>query len=271
MPFQKEASEDKRFKIGEVARRAGVTVRTLHHYDSIGLVSPAGRSAAGYRLYGPADLERLARVILFRRLGFSLAEIGAQLDGSPLKGQEDGAETSAPMSLPALLREHARRLRRRITEEERLAARLESIADHLGRGKEPTAEDLMTTLEKIKMHEKYFTPDQMDTLARRREELGAEKIEATQQEWPGLIADVRAAMAAGKPASDPAVQALARRWTALVAEFTGGDPEMSQSLRTMYKQEPDYGAQWGLDADLFAYVNAAKEALQTEGDADAAS
>lgn len=256
--------EPKRFKIGEVARRAGVTVRTLHHYDQIGLVSPAGRSTAGYRLYGPADLERLARVILFRRLGLSLAEIGEQLQG---EGQEEagaGAGGPSAMPLPALLREHARRLRRRIVEEERLADRLESIADHLGRSAKPTAEDLMTTLEKIKMHEKYFSPEQMDNLARRREELGQERVEASQQEWPGLIADVRAAMAAGKPPSDPEVQALARRWSALVADFTGGDPKIAQSLRTMYKKEPEYGAQMGLDAELFAYVNQAKEAADVE-------
>ena len=259
MPNQGETADDPRFKIGQVARRAGVTVRTLHHYDQIGLVSPAGRSAAGYRLYGPEDLERLARVILFRRLGFSLAEIGEQL------AEEESTDSSPAMPLPALLREHARRLRRRISEEEQLAARLESIADHLGRSAQPTAEDLMTTLEKIKMHEKYFTPEQMDTLARRREELGTEKIEATQQAWPGLIADVRAAMAAGKPASDPEVRELARRWSALVAEFTGGDPQMSQSLRTLYKQEPEYGAQWGLDAELFAYVRQAQEAAGEEG------
>ena len=65
--------------VGEVAALAGVTVRTLHHYDRIGLPSPSGRSAAGYRLYAPQDLDRLHRVLLYRELGFSLEDVAALL------------------------------------------------------------------------------------------------------------------------------------------------------------------------------------------------
>ncbi|MGY1635364.1 MerR family transcriptional regulator [Geodermatophilus sp. SYSU D00742] len=66
--------------VGEVAGLAGVTVRTLHHYDRIGLVSPSGRTAAGYRQYSPADLDRLHSVLLYRDLGFPLEEIATLLD-----------------------------------------------------------------------------------------------------------------------------------------------------------------------------------------------
>lgn len=61
--------------VGEVARSVGVTVRTLHHYDEIGLVVPSERTAAGYRLYTRADLERLQHVVVYRRLELSLEEI----------------------------------------------------------------------------------------------------------------------------------------------------------------------------------------------------
>ncbi|MEU4671458.1 MerR family transcriptional regulator [Amycolatopsis sp. NPDC023774] len=57
-------------RVGEVAVLAGITVRTLHHYDEIGLLSPSGRTAAGYRRYSEADLDRLQRVLLYRELGF---------------------------------------------------------------------------------------------------------------------------------------------------------------------------------------------------------
>jgi len=60
------------FKVGEVARLAHVSVRTLHHYDEVGLLQPSARSEAGYRLYAPSDLERLQHVLLYRELGFSL-------------------------------------------------------------------------------------------------------------------------------------------------------------------------------------------------------
>ena len=65
--------------VGEVAVLAGVTVRTLHHYDRIGLLSPSQRSAAGYRQYAPADLDRLHQVLLYRELGFSLEDVAALL------------------------------------------------------------------------------------------------------------------------------------------------------------------------------------------------
>jgi len=62
-------------KIGEVAKLAHVSVRTLHHYDAVGLLRPTGRSEAGYRLYAAEDLERLQTVLLYKELGFGLGEI----------------------------------------------------------------------------------------------------------------------------------------------------------------------------------------------------
>jgi len=68
------------WSVGEVAGLVGVTVRALHHYDEIGLLRPSGRTAAGYRSYGYADLERLQQILAYRELGFSLADIAAVLD-----------------------------------------------------------------------------------------------------------------------------------------------------------------------------------------------
>ena len=66
--------------VGQVAERSGVTVRTLHHYDEIGLLRPSRRSAAGYRLYTDDDLVRLQHVVVYRRLGFALEEVAVLLD-----------------------------------------------------------------------------------------------------------------------------------------------------------------------------------------------
>lgn len=69
--------------VGEVSLLTRVSVRTLHHYDDLGLLSPSERSGANYRLYTPADLSRLHRILTFRELGFPLAEIHNLLDGGP--------------------------------------------------------------------------------------------------------------------------------------------------------------------------------------------
>jgi DNA-binding transcriptional MerR regulator len=96
------------YTVGEVARLAGVTVRTLHHYDQIGLLSPGVRSGSGYRRYREPDLERLQQILTYRRLGFPLEEIATMLadpDADPLghlKRQH------------ALLRERIERLHRMV-------------------------------------------------------------------------------------------------------------------------------------------------------------
>jgi DNA-binding transcriptional MerR regulator len=68
------------WRVGEVAHVAHVTVRTLHHYDEIGLLVPSGRSDAGYRSYSASDLERLQQILLFRELGFTLEAIQQMMD-----------------------------------------------------------------------------------------------------------------------------------------------------------------------------------------------
>ena len=67
--------DGKTWRIGELARRAGVSVRTLRHYDAIGLLSPSGETEAGYRLYDEMSAARLEQILYFRELGFALEEI----------------------------------------------------------------------------------------------------------------------------------------------------------------------------------------------------
>jgi DNA-binding transcriptional MerR regulator len=68
------------YSVGRVAELSGVTIRTLHHYDEIGLLSPGGRSDAGYRVYEDSDLERLQRILFYRELGFTLKEISTIIE-----------------------------------------------------------------------------------------------------------------------------------------------------------------------------------------------
>jgi DNA-binding transcriptional MerR regulator len=68
------------YSVGEVAGFAGVTVRTLRHYDAIGLLAPSERTPAGYRQYDERDLERLQQVLFYRQLGFSLDKVAEILD-----------------------------------------------------------------------------------------------------------------------------------------------------------------------------------------------
>lgn len=80
-----EALVEPRWRVSEVARVAKVSVRTLHHYDEIGLLAPRERTGAGYRLYGRAELERLQQILVYRELGFALDAIGRLLDEPALE------------------------------------------------------------------------------------------------------------------------------------------------------------------------------------------
>src|SRR5512140_1085550 len=84
--------------VGQVADLFGVTVRTLHHYDQIGLLRPEGRSPAGYRLYTEADLERLQHVVVYRRLGLGLDEVAEILARPETAGDHLRRQRAAVMS-----------------------------------------------------------------------------------------------------------------------------------------------------------------------------
>jgi DNA-binding transcriptional MerR regulator len=100
------------YSIGAAARLAGVSVRTLHHYDRIGLLRPGGRSPAGYRLYALADLKRLQQILFYRELGFGLTEIAAIL-------ADPGQDTDAH------LRRQHRLLREQISRRQHMLAAIE--------------------------------------------------------------------------------------------------------------------------------------------------
>lgn len=239
------------WKVGELARRTGLTVRTLHHYDREGLLSPTARTASGHRLYGAADVARLQQIRSLRELGFSLDEVREFLrrpDASPLR----------------VVRMHLERLRERLEVQRRLCERLEALAEALDRAEEVSAGDLFDTLEMMTMYERYYTPEQLDELKRRRETVGEARIREVEAEWPRLIAQVRAEMQRGTDPADPRVQELARRWAGLVREFTGGDLEIAAAARRVHQeQHADLREQYG-DAiptpDVSEYIGRAMAA-----------
>jgi len=236
-------------KVGELARRTGLSVRTLHHYDEIGLLSPSEHTASGHRLYTPEDVARLQQILSLRQLGFSLEEMKQCL------GQPD----YSPLRVVEL---HLARVREQLAQMQQLGRRLEALAAHLRSAEPVSVGEFIQTIEGITMFEKYYTPEQLQQLEERRRTLGPEAIKAVEAEWPQLMAAMRAEMEKGSdPASEP-VQKLAARWSELVRAFTGGDAGIEKSLNTAYQQEPAAGAKHGLDPRLFEYVGRAMAAAK---------
>ncbi|HYH66182.1 MAG TPA: TipAS antibiotic-recognition domain-containing protein [Urbifossiella sp.] len=216
------------WKVGELAARTGLTVRTLHHYDAIGLLRPSGRTGSdhgsGHRLYTAADVARLQQILSLKALGFSLDDVTAQLAGA---GHDPRR----------VVRRHLEQVRAKAAEYARLAARLSTLADALDRAEAVTADEFLNAITEMTMIEKYYTPEQLEQIQARGEAVGQARIEEVQNEWPRLMAEVQAAYDSGMAPTDPKAQELARRWFGLVAEFTGGDPGIFKSLKTMYQTE----------------------------------
>src|SRR5687768_955346 len=166
------------YKVGDLARLAGVSVRTLHHYEQIGLLVPSRRSDAGHRLYDRSDVARLARIKGLTALGFSLEEVRTCLDD----------ESWSPLRL---VETHLQRAREVLEEQRALLERLERLRDDLRQGGDDV-DHFIETVEVMNMIESYYTKEQLEALAKRREEVGEDNIKAIEDEWQELFALVKA-------------------------------------------------------------------------------
>ena len=237
-------------KVGELARRTGLTVRTLHHYDEIGLLKPSLLTEARHRLYTAGDVARLQQIISLRQFGFSLEEIRDCLDRPGF----------SPLEVIGL---HVARLREQIELQERLCDRLDLIASHLRAAGEVSADEFLHTIEVMTMIEKLYTPEQMKQFEEAGKQVGTAEIEAVQDAWTALLAEVRA-----NPNLDPAspeAQALGRRWEELSERTMRGYqafPELKQAIADNYKQGKFEGFAGAPQAAEFAFMERVKAARQ---------
>lgn len=205
-------------KIGQLARRAGLTVRTLHHYDDIGLLSPSARSDAGYRLYSRDDVARLHQIQALRQFGMPLTDIGTLLAG-------------AGISSATIIDRQLSALERQIGEAERMRQQLLFMRDQLATGKSPDLASWLTTLEHMTMYEKYFTQDELAKLALYHDD-------TVKAEWRQLVDNVAALMQTGAGPDNPAAKALALQWMTMLDRDTAGDASILARLNIMHAQEP---------------------------------
>jgi DNA-binding transcriptional MerR regulator len=171
------------WSIGELAARAGLTVRTLRHYDGIGLLRPSGRSAAGHRRYSADDVRRLHRIATLRGFGFSLPEIAALLDEPGLDARE-------------LVRRQLAQVADRLERERRLRDRLATVLRAFDGAEVPSAPALLTLIEEMTAMENTITPEEFRRLAEHRTKMAAE---LTPEEREEMSARRRAAMEAMTP------------------------------------------------------------------------
>jgi DNA-binding transcriptional MerR regulator len=229
-----------------------MSVRALHHYDEIGLLTPSLRTPSGHRLYQDADIARLQQIQSLRVMGIPLDEVKRLLDGAEMTPRE-------------VIDLHLARLHEQIALQNRLAERIQSLATHMDRVESTSIDDLCQIIHAMTTMEKYFTTEQLEVLRDRRTSITQEHMDEVRDSWNEIIPKVRNAMAANVDPTSPEILAIAKRWKALVEEFTGGDPKIAQAVKTMYEQEgPALQQQLGEvpTPDMFVYMGKAFAALK---------
>ncbi|GAA3608516.1 MerR family transcriptional regulator [Gibbsiella greigii] len=225
-------------KVGELARRCGLTIRTLHYYDSIGLLVPSARSEAGYRLYNWADITRLHHIQALRRMGVALAEVGAILQ-------------RADPALPFVIEQQITMLDRQLAQMTALRGRLQHLHTQLTAGDEPELNDWLTTLELMAMYDNYFTVDELAQLPFYQPD------EAREQQWAEMVAEAQALLDTGTSEQTPQAQALARRWMCTLERDTANNPTFLVKLNAMHSHEAAIRQQTGITPAVVDYITRA--------------
>ena len=206
-------------QVGELAKRAGLTVRTLHHYEQTGLLTPSARSEAGYRLYNLSAVQRLHMIKALAQAGLTLATIKDYLDRQTL-------------SLPELLTQQIDMLNAQLRDVGRLRDRLLVLREALASGNEPDLESWLQTLELMKMYDRWFSQQELAALP------FAAQDEQRAQAWRELTEEVQTLMASGCPTDSPQAEFLPR-------------------LNAMHAAEPQMVEQTGVTPAIIAFITEA--------------
>lgn len=224
--------------VGEAAARLGVTVRTLHHWDEVGLAGPSSRSATGYRLYTSADLERLRRIVVYRELGLGLDAIRALLD-------------DPDSDVVASLRAQRADLRARVERLTALDGDLARMIDAHERGPllDPAQQTALFGSEwdprwPAQARRRYGATTQWQQFAERSAGRDTAEWEAIAQSTRELDHELAAAMRSGVAPGSPEAQALVERHREVFSAYFPITRSMQVCLAQRYEADPAFAAHY---------------------------
>ena len=244
--------------VGRVADLVGVSVRTLHHWDAIGLVRPSGRSRPGYRLYDAEDVARIHRVLVYRELGLALAQIGEILDDPSVDPREHLQRQRT------LLEERIRRLERTaravdemiertdMTHENGIRLSAEEQARIFGADWDPAYQD--------EARERWGGTEAWKQSSARTREWGPEQWQQVKDELETVESALADALARGVAPGSEEANALAERHRATIARHYECTRSMQVVLARMYTEDPRFAAYYDERAEgLAAWLRAVIE------------
>ncbi|GAA1229811.1 hypothetical protein GCM10009665_20310 [Kitasatospora nipponensis] len=220
------------WKVGPLAEASGLTVRTLHHWDTIGLLTPSGRTAGGHRSYSEQDVARLYQILALRNLGLGLETIATCLDS--------GVDPAR------LVQDQLAGVEAAIAGLDRLRERLHRLNAELSCGRVPSTGDLFAALaalgavdpQRETVLSRHLDGDQLQVLQQRAAALGPAVHYLLEVEWPELYRRAERLRVAGTPPTDPQVRKLVARMDELGVLFSGGDSGISAGVRAAWHEDP---------------------------------
>ncbi|MBM3124160.1 MAG: MerR family transcriptional regulator [Chloroflexi bacterium] len=221
------------FTVKQVARVAGVTPRTLHHYDEIGLLKPSRVGANGYRYYGEEAMLRLQQILLYRELDLPLEEIRKIL------GRRD-------FDVLAALEDHKKALGRRIERMKQLLTTVDKTIDHVKGNKKMSEQGLFEGFSEEEQEryaleaEKLYEPETVRASNRKWKGYSASKKEQILAEGKAIYSDLVAVMPKG--AHSPEAQAIVERWRMHMDYFWTPDLDQLSGLAQGYNNDPRFKA-----------------------------
>jgi len=226
-------------KIGELASRTGLTIRTLHHYDKIGLLKPSARSDAGYRLYDRSDIKRLHHIQALRRLDLSLAEVADVING-------------AGNDLQCVIDEQISGLDQQIAQSVELRDRLQELSEVLKTNNEPNLEYWLSTLEMMSLIGKYFSRDEI----LRMRELELQTQSKIETHMSPIVQAARRMLDNKTSPIDPAAKKLAIEWVQAMNKIMP-DPTLLSKFTLMHRKEPSLQSLSGVDDEMMDFITQA--------------
>jgi len=223
-----------KLKIGELAKRTGLTVRALHHYDKIGLLCPTVRADNTYRLYDEEDVLRLYRIQALRRLQLSLEDIRLILDDDSV-------------SMDNIVTQQISLMEKQAREALALRDHLLILSGYLSSQQLPVVDDWLTALEMTVNSEKYFTSAELEALRRQRKAMDTADKSA-------LIHALHELMQKQVSPEDMLAQSLSQRWLQLMRDESGGDEAILIKFYQMQSEETALQLFSGLDQATLDYM-----------------
>lgn len=229
-------------KIGDLALKTQISIRTLHHYDELGLLKPSVRTLAGHRDYSEQDIERLYKIISLKNVGFSLEEIKSIL----------GISVS---DFDHKIEEQLFHTEEEIKNLEKRKWCIESVQYLIGLECYQSVDMYIGLINELNIQAQYFTPEERLEIQKINYSLGRDKIRHMHTEMNHLVSELNKLIDTQTSPQDEKAIELCDRWKKLGAESISGNQELKSKIQKMFAEHPELTSYRGINQRLLNFIS----------------